>query len=287
MDKNTQLTRLFAKLPVPCVLLKLGTGEIIDANEAFRDVFVPSGTDCIGKTSLDLGMWGDPEVRQTLMNDLINKGVLSNVVTTLYNKHKIEHKFVINAVNVENEYYVATLLDISDLEEQKAQYQKLLNKYQNIISLTGTAYVILDDKFLIQECNDKMGEIIGCLPIEIIGERFPKIIDDSTPNEKHLRDKIAVKLNNLLLEPKSVISSVDIPLKCKDGTIVWMSLNAGAFGYNKIVCFMNDISGKKKVEHSKFITAEKNKDKIRQKLNKFQNEIRLLTHKPQNNTQKE
>lgn len=69
---------------------------------------------------------------------------------------------------------------------------------------------------------------------------------------------------------------MDVCFKRRDNTPQWISLNAGAFGYHKIVCFMNDISGKKKEEHSKFVNSEKNKDKIKQKLNNFQQEIQQI-----------
>lgn len=273
MDKETQLTMLFMRLPVPCVLLKLGLGEILDANEAFKALFVPSGVDCIGKTTLDLQMWVNPAERQALMNELVANGEVSNISTSLVDKNGRLSRFIITAANIEDKYYVATIFDISEIEEQKTQYKKLLNKYQNIISLTGTAFVILDDKFIIQEANDKMGEIIGYSPIEIIGERFFGIISDM---ENHSKDKMAIEMSELLTSTEKSVFCMDICLKKKDGSKQWMSLNAGAFGYNKFVCFMNDISGKKNAEHSKFINTEKNKDKIRQRLSKFQQEIKSL-----------
>jgi hypothetical protein len=39
---------------------------------------------------------------------------------------------------------------------------------------------------------------------------------------------------------------------------------------------MNDISAKKNQEHSKFVNSEKNKDKMKQKLHSFQQEIKLI-----------
>lgn len=63
------------------------------------------------------------------------------------------------------------------------------------------------------------------------------------------------------------------------GEKLWMSLNAGCLASNKIVCFLHDISKKKTEEHSKFINSEKNKDKIKQKLNKFQQELNIIANR--------
>lgn len=278
MNVEEHVKYLFNSLPVPCVVLKLGSGEIMEANEAFISEFVPHGVSVVGKTTLDLKMWNSVEDRAALMSDLINGKEIVRKTVALNKRDGTSGRYIISAKSVDNKFYLASLANITEIENQKAQYQKLLNKHQNIIALTGSAYVILDDRFLIQECSETMGKIVGHDHLEIIGENFFKFIPDS---EAKTKSNLTGKITNLLLDPStdSMISGEEICLKCSDGTCKWLSVSAGSFGYNKVVCFLNGIEARKKMEHSKFIVAEKNKDKLRQRLNRFQQDVRTIVDK--------
>lgn len=279
MAINPSFNILFENLPVPAVLMDFETKKIIEANPCFSERFVKKGVNPVGMTTLELEIWPDPEERQKIIDKLVSGQSIVNEKTKLIDSSGRECFFILNMSNADG-VLIGTAFDITEIEEknkelekQKIAHQKLLNKYQKIISLTGTAYVILDEDLVIQESNETMGEILLLDPVDIIGEKFLYLLEDI----ENAREKTGDKMLKMLKDTGHSTISEEVCLKKKDGTLQWVSLNAGTFGYNKIVCFMNNISEKKQKEQSRFIDSEKTKDKIKQRLLRFQKEVRAIS----------
>jgi two-component system, cell cycle sensor histidine kinase and response regulator CckA len=56
------------------VIVKRDDGRILEANDRFLDMFGYTREECVGRTSLGLGMWADPAQRRQVMSELDQQG---------------------------------------------------------------------------------------------------------------------------------------------------------------------------------------------------------------------
>ncbi len=76
----------FNSSPDAVTINRLNDGVYVDVNEGFCRITGFSREEVIGKSSLELGIWDDPEVRARLVRDLKEKGYSENLETTFRRK---------------------------------------------------------------------------------------------------------------------------------------------------------------------------------------------------------
>lgn len=78
--RRTQLkfATIFDASPDIVTLSECETGRFLDVNGGFEKILGYKRTDVVGRTSLDLGIWATPQIRNDLVTALMREGRLSN-----------------------------------------------------------------------------------------------------------------------------------------------------------------------------------------------------------------
>ena len=275
---------ILMNVPIPILVVELESGIIIHCNNNFRSLFIDFNINPIGKSVIELHLWKRSDDREKMIDELKKNGCLCNYSAVVNDRHGNERACTLNVnfVDEEHKYIVTTIIDVSCQIWQEEKYGKLYNKYRMLLDGTKTGYVILDDKLIIQECNDVATEMIGEGSMVLVGEKFVNIL--RSENDTTNKDLI-FKLHKMTYSNEQQLLQ-NIEMSFGDNRQYrWARANIGAFGDNKIVILLNDITEVKVKESRKFIVAEKEKDKIRQGLLALRQEIHAMTSDRSNSPQ--
>jgi PAS domain S-box-containing protein len=77
-ESESRLSTIFHSSPIGIVITRIADGLILDANEAFASVHGYTLDEAIGQTSLELGIWGQPEQREQMIATLRQEGRCRN-----------------------------------------------------------------------------------------------------------------------------------------------------------------------------------------------------------------
>jgi PAS domain S-box-containing protein len=73
-ESHERFAKAFRSNPQPMSLTTLATGKYLDVNDSFLQVSGYRRDEIIGKTSLELNIWGSPEARQAFIDELKDRG---------------------------------------------------------------------------------------------------------------------------------------------------------------------------------------------------------------------
>lgn len=169
---------------------------------------------------------------------------------------------------------VVTLIDLRIKIEYHKNILEVSKKYQNLIELTGTAFIILNDEYDIVDSNERFRNILGLHDeLSIIGKNPRSWIDKSSLDTFDL----AIEKIEQGLSPQNI----EILLTGKAGNnllvsrSVWLNLIMSKVetGQKIIFCLVQDISHKKLEEMKKFIAEQRRKDLFKQNIGKIRDKI--------------
>jgi PAS domain S-box-containing protein len=158
---NELLTQIYSASSNLLTVSKPKEGTILDANDAWLKTLGYERNEVIGRTALELGIWGLPENRQRLINELDQHGELNGYRATSYTKDGQPLKLIVDArlLKVAGELRVLmsaqNITEILQTEEQLRQAQKI----ESLGQLTGG---------VAHDFNNLLGIIMG--NIELLRE---------------------------------------------------------------------------------------------------------------------
>src|SRR5690606_38563403 len=123
---------IFYDSPIPIAISRPDTGELILINQAMARPFGFSPEEVIGKTTLELGFWDDPEKRKDHVEAIRTTKIFSGIeaVITLRSgekRHAMKWGEMI-------EYYgeECMLTEIIDITEKKNQAEKIKEQHEKL-----------------------------------------------------------------------------------------------------------------------------------------------------------
>jgi PAS domain S-box-containing protein len=126
-ESEEKFSVIYYKAPFAAALSRLPDGVIMDINEAFEKVYGYTKQEVIGKTSLELGINPDAEVRTRIVSELEAKGSVHEIELKLHTKADGERVFLMNIdlIGVGGQKYIfQTAQDITERKQAEADLQK-------------------------------------------------------------------------------------------------------------------------------------------------------------------
>jgi PAS domain S-box-containing protein len=117
--------------PLAIALNRLVDGQYIDSNDSFTRIMGYTREDALGKTSLDLGIWADPDERARMVADLMANGRVDNMRLRFKRKNGelVTGEMTARRLTLNGEEVILSLTrDINmevDLEDRYRQAQKM------------------------------------------------------------------------------------------------------------------------------------------------------------------
>lgn len=273
-EKKQDLFRLaFETSPDAINLNRLDDGLYVHINDGFSKMTGYTSKDVLGKTSLELGIWKQPEDRQQLLHALNKTGFVQNLEFAFVGKNGKILNGLMSAriLEINNEKIILSITkDITHLKllekalrEKEAHYRQLFNSNRDAILLTDTDRNIIN-------CNRSFTKLFGYTLDEIKGRKTRYLYDDQGQYRQ-----MAKELKKNILQPDIVIT---IDYKKKSG-IVFPGETFVSFlqdDKQKIIGFIGiikDVSARQNVEKA----LQKAGDELEKKASELQ-ELNAALH---------
>ena len=88
LETEEKFAKVFQASPDAIIISDLETGEIIEANAGYEQLFGYSRAELIGRTTVELGIFGDPTERRSLVRDLVTNGAIRDREMVAFNRRR-------------------------------------------------------------------------------------------------------------------------------------------------------------------------------------------------------
>lgn len=131
-----RFSKVFRASPLGIVISSLPDGQIIDANEAFLDMYGFEREEMVGRIARDLDIWVDPEDRARLMKEIGERGVSRNFEARFRRKSGEIGVAMSSAERIELNGEPCLLSLLTDITERKRAEETLKAKDEELRAMT-------------------------------------------------------------------------------------------------------------------------------------------------------
>ncbi len=153
----------------------LKEGRIFEVNDRFKDVFGYSREEAIGKTSVELGLYVDPDDRQKIVSGIRSKGFVHNLELQGRKKAGELITVLVSANVLHGEGEPVALGVVRDITEQKSAQESLV-RLRQAVDASGEVIFMTDREGIITLINPEFTKLYGYTPEEIVGKATPRIL---------------------------------------------------------------------------------------------------------------
>ncbi len=187
-ESEERFAKAFQSNPAPMTISEIDSGLFIDVNQKWLDMLGYSREEIIGKTSVQIGLWGDSEVRDEMIAVLrLKKSFKEKPVRfrTKGGQIRFAHWFA-EVISIDGRNMMLSLIhDITEREEaaknlreskQKIVEQKLL--FESMFNAITDGVVITDINRNIILANKGMEYTFGYVPEDLLGGTTQQLYAD-------------------------------------------------------------------------------------------------------------
>ena len=162
---EAMLAHLVATSPDLITLTDLHTGQYAMVNQAFEQLMGWSVDEAVGRTALDLGVWGSDSAREQFVAQLRSQGAVADLSVSFVNKAGQEVPMRVSAARFamdKREYIVINARDVSARERERMERDAIFNNASIGIAVTRERRFVL--------ANPEMERMYGWGPGELVGQ---------------------------------------------------------------------------------------------------------------------
>ena len=161
---ETMLSHLVTTSPDLITLTDLATGRYVMVNEAFSHFCGYSADEAVGRTSLELGVWGDPAAREDFVKRIRADGAVRDLPTEFVSKTGTRFSLRVSAASFELEggrYLVLNGRDVTASEGTRLAHEAVLDNASLGIAFTREQRFVQANPALEQMLGWERGTLVG------------------------------------------------------------------------------------------------------------------------------
>jgi len=135
--------KAFRSNPQPMAITTIKGGLYIDVNESFCSASGYTRDEVIGRTTLELGVWGSPEERARFINAIQRDGSVANFQTEFHTKNGAVRQFLTSAERLDIGGEDCLLVASTDITERYAAQQAVSESEARFRNMAETAPVMI------------------------------------------------------------------------------------------------------------------------------------------------
>ncbi|AOE84557.1 sensor domain-containing protein [Pseudomonas sp. TCU-HL1] len=124
--------KAFRSTPDAVVITDRASGRFLEINLGFERQFGWSQEEAIGQSSLELGIWEDPQQRQEMLDSLQRHGHLSELEVNLRHRNGDRATYLLYGEEIELDGRICLVLTARDVTRQRAQEQALKDSQERL-----------------------------------------------------------------------------------------------------------------------------------------------------------
>ena len=252
-----RFAKAFQASPQAMCINRVADGRYIDVNASFAQLVDYPLAEIIGRTSLDVGIWADPEARAAISQTIIEQGSNRDFEHRFYTRYGELRDIVAAGVAIEVDGEPCILSVVNDVTARK-QAEEALRESEARFRATfeqaavGVAQVSPAGHYL--RVNQRLCEITGYRRDSLLQKTHQVVThpDDMALNLRQV---------NRLLAGEVASYTVEARYLCQDGSFLWVNLTEsvvrdelGVVRYR--VAVIEDISARKAAEARLHFLAE-------------------------------
>jgi PAS domain S-box-containing protein len=223
-ESEGRLKALFNILPVGVSITDNGR-NIIDANPTLEKILCLSRSDLLnGKYEARKYIRSDgtemPPKELPSVKALENKGTIKNAKLGIIIEDGSTIWTDVSAIALpfSNGQVVITTRDITESKKAEEKIKESEEKYRTIVETTNEGIIVCDSNFKATYVNNKMADMLGYCPEEIIGKTALDFTDEESA--------IAVKLKQDIICWHGITEVFEFKFKRKNGSVLWTLVNS-------------------------------------------------------------
>jgi PAS domain S-box-containing protein len=241
-ESNEKFSKIFDSTSNAISLSTFETGKIVDINNAFISLFGHSKDEAIGKTTLELGIWDNPDDRLQLLSLLNENRKIKNIEMIGRSKDGNRIIGLVSADLIQIDHTKMILLNIHNITERKESEIALKeSKMQTEAFLKA----IPDMIFLI----GKTGEFLDYRGVA----EYQRIFGSGNLVGKHIRDVATKEIATITLQKMIELFATNKPQIFefqyeRNGNLFIFENRLVNFGENAVLSIVRDITDKIQTE---------------------------------------
>lgn len=255
---ENKFSKAFHTSPDSININRLADGVFIEVNDGFTKVTGYTREDVLGRTSLEIDIWANPEERSRLVAELLSLGEVTNFESTFRMKDGTEKIGLMSAsiIEVDGQQCILSIArDISERKQMECDLRESEKRYRLLADNAPTGIVLHRDGNIFY-ANRSIANLLGASdPGELIGRN---ILDLVHPDYR----QIVLERARLIREQGQAAPLLEEKLLRLDGSAVDVEIAGVPFvsqGKQTVQVIVNDITERKLAEE----TLRENEERFR------------------------
>lgn len=250
LESEEKFRLAFSTNPDAITIARLSDGVFVSVNNGFTQVFGYPEEEVLGKTSLEINLWHNPEERKVFTNELITKGIVENFEARFFTKEGQIKDTLVSSISLDFEGAIHILSTIKDITERKLAEEALREseeKFRKLLESIPLPVTFVNSRGEIVFRNDRFLQVLGYSYEEVptVNEWWGKAYPDENYQKQVIEQwGLAVEEAN---RTNTDIEPIEYRITCKDGFERTMIVSGIIIDDNLLITFI-DITDRKKAE---------------------------------------
>jgi PAS domain S-box-containing protein len=273
-QSEEKFRKAFLTSPDSININRLKDGMYITVNKGFCQNMGYTEKEIIGKTSLEMNIWKNPEDRQKLVRGLKAKGFVENLDAEFCTKNgeTIYGLMSASLIELEGELHILSITrDITERRHAQEEIRKIGRHYQSLIEKAPDGIVLLDAEGKFKSVSPSAKKIFG------YGVSKRITVDAAVLTHPDDVKMVLTEMSKTIMDP-SYIPTIQYRFAHKTGKWLWVESTISNLlaepSVEAIVINFRDISDRKMAEEER----KKAEDEIKLNSKRLKNLVDILQH---------
>ncbi len=216
IKSEEKFSKAFHHNPAAMSISRMDDGNFVEVNQTFEELFGYKKQEIVGKTSLEISLWANPDDREKVIAQVRRNGSARNLELSFFTKKgaKLECRYSGEVIEIGNDcLLLSTVIDLTQnklaqaaLEIEKSFSDAVLD------SVPGLLYLFDESGYMIR-CNRKTEELTGYSIEELKTKPILDWLPDIGDNRKIIFEAIQKAFRQGYAETEAILMSRDgVPL---------------------------------------------------------------------------
>lgn len=251
IKSEEKFRKAFVTSPDSININRFDDGLYVSINKGFTKIMGYTEQDVIGKTSIELNIWKDPNDRKRLIEGLEAKGEVENLEATFVSKNGEILYGMMSAAIIDLsgvQHILSITRDITDKKLAALALQDSENRYRELIELAVDGILLGSSDGIVTAANTCILKLTERESGQLIGKHISCLFDPEEISKVPLRFDL-LKRGEVVLFERHILRP--------DGTKVPVEMHTKMMPDGSYQSIIHDISGRKKAEEAMKAAMEK------------------------------